>query len=257
MIVLDQFTLSTAPLSLYFNDTALGQATGFIWKIGDKYYLVSNWHVFSGRDFFTMKNLRPDGGRPNKIETMFNIETGSFFKQPWTIHIRDKGDRPLWMVLPGARRVDIAVLPLEFPPGERIITLYPLNVLAVAALRIEIGMDVFVLGYPFPIEPPAYPIWKRGSIASEPQLVGLSNDYMLVDTASRPGMSGAPVIRKSWQNHLVEPGRQAYDDRPAVKFLGVYSGRLPVDHPHEAQIGLVWDKSFIDEIIIGNKRDEE
>jgi len=81
-------------------------------------------------------------------------------------------------------------------------------------------------------------------------------DYMLVDTASRPGMSGAPVIRGSWSNHLVEPGRQAYDDRTATKFLGVYSGRVPTDHPAEAQIGLVWDASFINEIISGRRRDE-
>ena len=32
--------------------------------------------------------------------------------------------------------------------------------------------------------------------------------------------------------------------------------RVPTDHPHEAQIGLAWDKSYIDEIIAGNKRDE-
>ena len=73
-----------------------------------------------------------------------------------------------------------------------------MNGLANAALRIEIGMEVFILGYPFEIKPPAYPVWKRGSIASEPQLALLTTDYMLVDTASRPGMSGAPVIRRSW-----------------------------------------------------------
>jgi hypothetical protein len=33
----------------------------------------------------------------------------------------------------------------------------------------------------------------------------LKLDYMLVDTASRPGMSGAPVGR-SWTNQVVEPG---------------------------------------------------
>ena len=104
------------------------------------------------------------------------------------------------------RRVDIAVLPIPFKPEELIISFYPLNILANAALRIEIGMEVFILGYPFKIEPPAYPVWKRGSVASEPQLAPLTTDYMLVDTASRPGMSGAPVIRRSWTNHMVEPG---------------------------------------------------
>ncbi len=78
---------------------------------------------------------------------------------------------------------------------------------------------------------------------------------MLVDTASRPGMSGSPVLQRSW-------GHQSVYDRPVVsglstqKLLGVYSGRVPTDHPHEAQIGLAWDKSYIDEIIAGNERDK-
>src|ERR1700722_11818331 len=43
---------------------------------------------------------------------------------------------------------------------------------------------------------------------------------------------------------------------PLNKFVGVYSGRLPTEHPHEAQIGLVWGDYLIDEIIAGNTRDE-
>jgi hypothetical protein len=79
---------------------------------------------------------------------------------------------------------------------------------------------------------------------------------MLVDTASRPGMSGAPVIRRSWTNHTEQPGIVAFVDPPLNKFIGVYSGRVPTDHLHEAQIGLVWDASLIDEIIQAKVRDE-
>lgn len=253
MTQLDQFTLTAVPLELFFDETALGHATGFIWHLKDTYYLVSNWHVYAAQDFFTLKSLHDHGGRPNKIIARFNIH-GQFWKQEWHIPIRDADDKPLWLVYPH-RRVDIAVLPLNFEKEKQVVTLYPLNELATAALRIEVGMEVFILGYPFKIEPPAFPVWKRGSIASEPDLLRLSADYMLVDTASRPGMSGAPVIRRSWSNHLVVPGRQIVDDRPATKFLGVYSGRVPTDHPHEAQIGLVWAASFIDEIIAIDKRD--
>jgi Trypsin-like peptidase domain len=257
MTRLDQFTLTTVPLEQYFDDTPLGQGTGFVWRARDQHYLVTNWHVLSMRDFFTRANLRKDAGRPNTLRTLFNIETGSFAKQPWDIKIRDEEGGPLWLVHP-KRSIDIAVLPLPPRPPDLIVALYPLNVLANTKLRIEIGMEVFILGYPFKIERPgpAYPVWKRGSIASEPELVGLTTPYMLVDTASRPGMSGAPVIRRSWSGQLVEPGNLPEVDMPFSKFIGVYSGRLPTDHPHEAQIGLVWDGSFIDEIVAGNVRDE-
>jgi len=254
MIALDQFTLTTVPLEQYFNDTRLGQGTGFLWRVQEQYYLVTSWHVLSMNDFFTRANLRKDAGRPNILHALFNIP-GSFEKQQWDIKIRDDEDRPLWLVHP-SRRADVAVLPIPFGPKELIIALYPLNVLANAALRIEIGMEVFIIGYPFEIKPPAYPVWKRGSIASEPQLARLTTDYMLVDTASRPGMSGAPVIRRSWTNHMVEPGVVAVVDTPINKFIGVYSGRVPTDHPHEAQIGLVWGDYLINEIIAGNVKDE-
>jgi hypothetical protein len=55
---------------------------------------------------------------------------------------------------------------------------------------------------------------------------------------------------------MVEPGVVALVGTPLNKFIGVYSGRVPTDHPHEAQIGLVWGDYLIDEIIAGNIRDE-
>lgn len=111
MTSLDQFTLTTVPLEQYFNETRLGQGTGFIWKVQEQYYLVTNWHVLSMRDFFTGGNLREDAGRPNTLRTHFNTQTGSFEKQQWDIKIRDDDDKPLWLVHPG-RRVDVAVLPI-------------------------------------------------------------------------------------------------------------------------------------------------
>lgn len=253
-MILDPFSLATVPLEQYFGDTRLGQGTGFIWKKGDHHYLVTNWHVVAMRDFFRPgKNLHEMAARPDILRASFCVTP--LARQAWDIRIRDEDDRPLWLVHPG-RRVDVAVIPIPLRPEEVIVRLRPINTLANARLRVEVGMDVFVLGYPFGIEPPSLPVWKRGSIASEPQLAR-TTDYILVDTASRPGMSGAPVIQRSWSNHTVEPGRiSTADDRTVNRFIGVYSGRLPTDHPHEAQIGLVWCEYLIDEIINGNVRDE-
>jgi hypothetical protein len=117
-----------------------------------------------------------------------------------------------------------------------------------------VGMDVFILGYPFGAQPPAFPIWKRGSIASEPYLVHSTTGYYLVDTASRPGMSGSPVILRSWSNHILESNMwtTTSDKLPIDRIIGVYSGRkIPTD----AQIGIVWHVDYIDEIIDGAKRD--
>jgi len=253
MITIDQFTLTAIPLELYFNEMPLGQATGFLWKNKEQHYLITNWHVVTAQDFFTERFLHSHHGRPNVLRARFQIP-GQWEKQQYDIRIRDQDDRPLWLIHP-SRRVDVVALP--FTPNEPVIIgLYPLNVPASDNLYVAIGMDVFILGYPFKITAPAFPIWKRGSIASEPELARLTSGYMHVDTASRPGMSGAPVILRTWGTHIEELGSQIDDGRPRTRFLGVYSGRVPVDHPTEAQIGLVWDGSYIDEIIAGSKRDE-
>jgi hypothetical protein len=270
--VIDRLTLSTVPLEQYFNNTRLGQGTGFMWRAGGRDYLVTNWHVLSNRHFFTGENLSANGGRPNRLGAMFNVKTGFFDRYRLEFKIWDDDDRPLWLVHP-TRHVDIAVLPMDVvarpinSPNNLIQPpLYPINELANAKLRIGIGMEVFILGYPFPIELPGYPVWKRGSIASEPQLASFASalgsavkqtEYMLVDTASRPGMSGAPAIRRSWSNHDIEPNFIATVSTPIDRFVGVYSGRARTDHANEAQIGLVWNGSLIDEIIVGKQRDTD
>jgi Trypsin-like peptidase domain len=275
---IDPLTLTTVPLEQYFqnaeHETRLGQGTGFIWRAGrTRDYLVTNWHVLSGRDFFTGENLdKEHGGRPNVLRALFDIKMGFFARHPLEFPIKDEEHRPLWLIHPN-RTVDIAVLPIEVvsrpannPNVSIHLPLYPVNEVADAPIPIRVGMDVFILGYPFAIELPGYPVWKRGSIASEPELAGLisalgsavkQTDYMLVDTASRPGMSGSPVFRRSWGNHELEASYPAVTGVPIDRFIGVYSGRAHTDKPHEAQIGLVWNASLIEEIIVGNRRDTE
>jgi hypothetical protein len=133
------------------------------------------------------------------------------------------------------------------------VALLPVNDLAPGKLAIMVGMEVFILGYPFGS---ALPVWKRGSIASEPDLVKITTRYYLVDTASRPGMSGSPVILRSRNNHILESSNWVVTDdrKPIDKIIGVYSGRTD-DLPGEAQIGMVWHADYIDEIIDHGKID--
>lgn len=191
------------------------------------------------------------------LRVRFNFAAHIFEKQQCDIPIRDDDDQPLWLAHPG-RNVDIAVIPLTFTTEQlTILNLNPINILASSNLSVQIGMDVFVLGYPFGAGPPAYPVWKRGSIASEPDLARMTTDYLLVDTASRPGMSGAPVIRRSYGFHLLEDGGVSMEGVPMTKFIGVYSGRLPTKDASEAQIGQVWPAEFIHEIIAADTRDKD
>lgn len=253
MTTIDRFSICTVPLELLANKKPMGVATGFVWKRGQQHYLVTNWHVITGKNTQTGKLELP--ARPESFRALFNFPTGDFGKSEAYIDLRDTNGKPLWFVHPSGGRIDVVVLPLNLSPTAAL-DLSPINLHTSKPLRIQIGMEVFILGYPFGMDPPGFPVWKRGTIASEPDLVPSTIGYYLVDTASRPGMSGAPVILRSWTNDYVDGSVRVMMDTPATNFIGIYSGRLYAALD-EAQIGMVWHQSYIEEIIGCNVRDTD
>jgi hypothetical protein len=248
---LDRLSLATVPITPLFGENRLPEATGFVWKRRDRFYLITNWHVASATHLFTKALLLKGGSRPNKFQCHFIIRVGDYSRECIEISVRDEDDNPLWLVHPthNRRPVDIVAIPLNAEELKNRVTLLPVNELAPAKLAVMVGMEVFILGYPFGSVPPAFPVWKRGSIASEPDLVKLTTGYYSIDTASRPGMSGSPVILRSWSNHILESSNWvATTDKPVDRIIGIYSGRKD-NAPAEAQIGMVWHVDYIDDII--------
>jgi len=111
MATIDRFSLCTVPLGLVANKTPMGVATGFIWKHPEKHYLVTNWHVITGRNARTGKLELP--ARPDAFRALFNIRAGDFGKSEIFIHVRDSDRKPLWLVHPNGGRMDVVVLPLD------------------------------------------------------------------------------------------------------------------------------------------------
>ena len=68
MAEIDLVTTAVLPLELFFNDLPLGHATGFLWRASAtrQLYIVTNWHVVSAKDFFTLRNLNKTAARPNQ-----------------------------------------------------------------------------------------------------------------------------------------------------------------------------------------------
>src|SRR5262245_54888767 len=99
MTSIDAYSLTTIPLELRANDRSLERtATGFIWKRDEQHYLITNWHVVTGRNAETGKlelEVRPD-----QLRTLFNTKIGTFGKQQWDINIRDADGKPFWFVHP-------------------------------------------------------------------------------------------------------------------------------------------------------------
>lgn len=127
-------------------------------------------------------------------------------------------------------------------------------------IKVEVADNVFILWFPYNIKWGGnLPLWKRGTIATEPDLDIDNLPKILVDTASRSGMSWSPVIfRRDWIHNMWSDGSLKDDSfiGQAQGFVGIYSWRITwtawvaTELALEAQLGIVWKAKVIEEIII-------
>jgi hypothetical protein len=154
---IDEYSLATVPVIQFFNDTVLGNATAFVWRHTGKDFLITNWHVVTARNNETGANLHPQGGHPNKLRLYFNSAGLMFGKHEATQELFLSDGNPLWLVHPvHGRAVDVVAIPLPAQPEH--LNFRPINEMSTEALQISVGMDVFVLGYPFGFQLPGYPV---------------------------------------------------------------------------------------------------
>jgi hypothetical protein len=265
MSTIDPLSASASPIRMMFGSTPLSAATGFFWKANDDFLLVTNWHNFAGRRPDTGELLSRHGGVPDNV-VILPFQKGTLNARLFiTIALFGEDGRPAWFVHPAHNRaVDVVALPLPTSLVEKV-DLYPLNLNSNTPLRLTAGSDVFILGYPLgpkqaltsPVTPTAlmFPVWKRGSVATEPDLKAGPQQHFLIDTASRPGMSGSPVVLRHWPVQILEDGNVNLSTSPATRFVGVYSGRLGTDTALDAQLGICWPAQLVEEIVAARHRD--
>jgi len=246
---IDEYSGSACPIELFFDDTFLGVGTSFIWKQGDNHYLITNWHNVSGRDPFTGKHISKTAAEPNRIKVWFNAHQSVGARYREFIDLYDKDGHPIWYIHPKyGTGCDVVAIPLIDVNAQ--IKFYPINSLSQANLDISVGHDLFVLGYPFGISRMALPVWKRASLATEPELTSDEEPYVLLDTASRPGMSGSPIIRRGWGSVAMDDGSTAtFSGGSATRVFGIYSGRLTTSDPLDAELGIAWPIELVPTII--------
>lgn len=252
------FTLASLKITPLYDNIALSHATGFIVKNDEDHYLVSNWHVFSGRcSICGQPNDRKNGALPNKLSVKFHTNNATKQTSPPAIstvitYDLSKLGQPTWKQHTTGQKIDLACLKLPRPSDDVLIA--PLNTGSVPAeTDFLIGSDVFIVGYPGHVDTALdLPIWKRGSIATELLPENGKVSEFLVDSATRSGMSGSPVLVKRSEKLRIENGR--FFHTPArMMILGVYSGRISTSDPLDAVLGKAWPIGFIDEIIFDGK----
>ena len=241
-------------------DTVFANGTGFIYQQDDRVYLITNWHNVTGRDPASGVCLSKTLATPDTITTYFRhpYQVGMGRREHLKLYRDDAMREPAWFEHPTfGREVDVVALPLANQLRSKY-RLFPINAIEFdSGFKEEVADDAFVVGYPFAdMTYASLPIWKRASLASEPDIDLDRLPKMLIDTATRPGLSGSPVIMQRVGLH----GKSAVLSSDTIigrirNFVGVYSGRIGNDEL-KAQLGIVWKARVISEILSAKKLGE-
>jgi S1-C subfamily serine protease len=228
-------------------------ATGFFWQNADDFYLITNWHNVTGWDPINSRSMSPSAVQPTHIDMPLllranasNDGTPMATRKRFDIALYDADGTPTWLEHPRfGNRVDVVAV--KIASLEEALFSRPINSLSdFVDFEPRVGDDVFVLGYPGGVDGGhELALWKRGSIASQPSVDIDQLPKLLIDTATRRGMSGSPVIVR--QTGIVVPrgtptnlgvlsGKEIIGH--ADTFLGVYSGRIG-DDELGLQLGVV------------------
>jgi hypothetical protein len=178
----DSLSLSACLLDLKGVGDTPRQATGFLWRHVGKVFLITNWHVFTGINMISGEILAK-GWCPEKFIIQYFTKQESaadmmgsnsnIFECPVAeIPLYEDFHAPFWIQhrMAFGWGVDIVALPIDrfLKQDCRVECVNDRNY---PRLYQFAGSEIFVLGYPLPKQSSAYPmsfpIWKRGSIASE------------------------------------------------------------------------------------------
>ncbi len=165
---MDNYSACAVPIEMRFGDIALSTGSAFFWRSGTQTYLVTNWHNVTGVNPSTGQNLSATGGRPDRIiARCFGIEGPGVRVDLRIALFADVDGGPRWFEHPKHRRlVDVVIIPMDEYPE---VNFHPINEATSAPLRMGVGQDVYILGFPFGMDDrAALPVWKRGSIGSCP-----------------------------------------------------------------------------------------
>lgn len=255
--MVDPLSLIPLHVETFFNskelinatETKISDATAFVYRNysrSHEYFLITNWHVVSGRNPETNRLTSRKAAIPNIIKVWAHggVNQQSWLQQSFPLVDWDT-DEKIWLEHPLGREVDVVAIPLDYP----LIRTFELDpMLFDTDLNVVPSEAVSIIGFPFGM--PSYgqlPIWKTGHIASDPEKDYDGKPVFLIDATVRAGMSGSPVIGR--RKEIVGDNHQSYFTiENSDTFLGVFSGGISKRHS-DIDIGMVWKPKVIEEIL--------
>lgn len=245
-IRIDPKSLASICLAPYAFSQPAAIGTGFVIAVDEVTLLITNYHVVSGRHPETGRQLDKAAALPDRILIPFLRRQELPLRWLPQVQMLTVEGVPQWVEHPRlGHKFDVVALPLAVPPKAQV---FPYERGFGHDLALHTGSDVAIIGFPEGMTGGGLtPIWKAGSIASEPDLTIATSNFFWIDSNTRRGMSGAPVVARRFGGALMENGTYGVGAGVYDRNLGVYAGRA-FEAP-DMTLGRVWSWQGVQEIV--------
>lgn len=226
---------------------SLGDGTGFVVQHGGASHLITNRHCLSGRRTDTNEPISATAATPDKVMILHNTAGRLGVWRPVDEPVIDEDGQPLWLEHPDyGRHVDVVALPLTKLDD---VGLYPYDLTPPERpVASGVSRGLSIVGFPFGTTVGGvFAVWTRGFVASEPEVDFHDLPLFLIDSRTRRGQSGSPVIFYAAPGipYTTAKGTTVYSKTGVTELLGVYSGRIN----DESDLGMVWKTSAVRRIV--------
>ncbi|MFT3972346.1 MAG: hypothetical protein QM699_02505 [Amaricoccus sp.] len=252
-------------------------------------YLITNWHVVSGRHFLSKEYLNESRRIPIYLQVILqhdfpkevldfliditpghedrrcDIEeiynSGKSLHGPFGVRCdiyNKERDAPLWLEHCKLNsKCDVVAIPFEVPSAASHRIAYANGSSPIENLLA--GSPAFIVGFPHGLSAGHWlPIWKSGYVASEPNFdisIGTQPhiDFGEIGGINLPAFFIDSLTRGGMSGSpvFVANNNESTSSR-RYHFVGAYSGRIE-GRENEAALGICWKRNTIREIVSGNK----
>jgi len=241
-------------VELMFDETVLSTGTCFFARIGERALLFTNRHNVTGVNNDSGECLARTGGIPNKARVSLpnvftsdihegKLEANNFHEFVIDLYWDENFVTPVWIEHPMREKIDVVGLKIDIDFN-------------ISSLMFDVSCDnqeiyagslVSIIGFPFGLSAAYYPIWISGYVATEPIINYGDLPMFLVDSRTRAGQSGSPVVSvlRNGQT-VIREGSNLTVTGNIIELVGIYSGRIN----SESDLGRVWKASVIREILL-------
>lgn len=265
-MAVEHLSMITTPVILSKGSEMVSLGTGFYYGLegsshGTVLFLVTNYHVLTG---YPPEETKPPKGDNITFYLHKDADNPGDVKQI-RFPLFTKNGKPVWLSSKEFPYADIAVIPIvsSLYAGAKVSGIT--EDWTGGNIKVRPTSTITLVGYPYGYYDKKnwLPVWKTGSIASEPHVDFEGKPLFLVDISAFPGMSGSPAFAIAYGAYETVEGPTTVGH--VQKFLGIYasmqmlkggkyleeitseSGQL-VAVDESLELGHIWKASLIIEI---------